>query len=132
MTEKEKIIETLRASGYGYFVTHEEANADEALNDAADALIQNGIRDINAKGVVAVEGEVSIVPKNIIADVKFALDGNVAEWKRRAEVAEKKYNIALVGYAKCHRKITHYNKMTTTYDREITQQAEREIEEERK
>lgn len=59
------------------------------MNDAADALIQNGIRDINAKGVVAVEGEVSIVPKNIIADVKFALDGNVAEWKRRAEVAER-------------------------------------------
>lgn len=67
------------------------------------------------------------------ADALIAADfGDVTEWKRRAEVAEKKYNIALVGYAKCHRKITHYNKMTTTYDREITQQAERDIEEEEK
>lgn len=46
MGEREKIIETLRASGYGYFVTHEKANADKALNDAADALIAAGIGDV--------------------------------------------------------------------------------------
>lgn len=74
-----------------------------------------------------------VIQPDDLADALIAEGyGNVAEWKRRAEVAGKKYNIALVSYAKCHRKITHYNKMTTTYDREITQQAEREIEEERK
>lgn len=58
MTEREKIIETLRASGYGFFITHEITNADDALADTANALIADGI-------------------------------GNVAEWKRRAEVAER-------------------------------------------
>lgn len=33
MTDREKIIETLRASGYGFFITHEITNADEALMD---------------------------------------------------------------------------------------------------
>ena len=51
--------------------------------------------------------------------------------KRRADIAECKYVIALNKYAKCDRKLTNYNKMTTTYDKEITQQAEREIEEEK-
>lgn len=63
MTDREKIIETLRASGYGYFITHKKANADEALADAADALIADGI-------------------------------GDVSEWKRRAEVAERALKIA--------------------------------------
>ena len=58
MTDREKIIEILRASGYGYFITHEITNADEALADTADALIA-------------------------------AEYGDVSEWKRRAEVAEK-------------------------------------------
>ena len=63
MTDREKIIETLRASGYGYFVTHEITNADEALANTADALIADGI-------------------------------GDVAAWKRRAEVAERALKIA--------------------------------------
>lgn len=44
MTDRERIIETLRASGYGFFVTHKKANADEALADTANALIENGYR----------------------------------------------------------------------------------------
>lgn len=44
MTDREKIIETLRASGYGFFITHKKANADEALADTADALIAAGYR----------------------------------------------------------------------------------------
>lgn len=55
MDEREKIIETLRASGYGYFVTHEKANADEALNNAADALVAAGIGDTTN---IIVENEV--------------------------------------------------------------------------
>lgn len=47
MTDREKIIETLRASGYGYFITHEKANADEALAYAADALIADRIGDVS-------------------------------------------------------------------------------------
>lgn len=52
--------------------------------------------------------------------------------RHRAEVAERKYMIALNKYAKCDRKLTHYNKMTTTYDKEITKQAEKELSEEGK
>ena len=43
--QREMMIETLRSSGYGFFVTHETTNADEALADAADALIAAGIGD---------------------------------------------------------------------------------------
>lgn len=46
MNEREKIIETLRASGYGYFITHDGANAEEALRQTADALIEAGIGDV--------------------------------------------------------------------------------------
>lgn len=42
--QREMMIETLRSSGYGFFVTHETTNADEALADAADALIAAGLR----------------------------------------------------------------------------------------
>lgn len=137
MTDREKIIETLRASGYGFFITHEITNADEALADTADALIAAGIRDINQKGLVAVNGEVSIVTENIIADVKDALDGNLAEWKRRAEVAEKERDeyrrsnrIVLRGIEIIKRNIICY---CATDFPNILQQAEREIaEEERK
>lgn len=103
MTDREKIIETLRASGYGYFITHEKANADEALAYAADALIADGY-------------------------------GDVAELKRRTEVAEKerdghrKYNrILLKGIEIVMRNIMRY---CNTELPSILLQAEREIEEE--
>lgn len=50
MTEqelREKIIEILRTSGYGYFITHDNADTEQALEDAAKALIENGIGDIS-------------------------------------------------------------------------------------
>lgn len=105
MTDREKIIETLRASGYGYFITHKKANADEALAYAADALIADGY-------------------------------GDVAEWKRRAEVAEKEREeyrrsnrIVLRGIEIIKRNIIRYCAADFP---NILQQAEREIEEERK
>lgn len=84
MTDREKIIETLRASGYGFFITHEITNADEALADAADALIADGI-------------------------------GDVSEWKRRAEVAE--------------RKATEWKDCANKWQKYYKEQAAREIEE---
>lgn len=109
MNEREKIIEIIAPfiSAYG---------EDEAI---ADALIAAGIGDVK--------------------ETKFESDhywrmwqGALVELERaehRAEIAERKYMIALNKYAKCDRKLAHYNKMTTTYDKEITKQAEREIEE---
>lgn len=47
MTEREKIIEIIRQSGYGYFVTHDNADTEQALQDTAKALIENGIGDIS-------------------------------------------------------------------------------------
>lgn len=104
MTEREKIIETMRASGYGFFITHEITNADEALADTADALIADGI-------------------------------GDVAEWKHRAEVAEKK----LLELAMFCTKGNPYLSKEHSQEKEAyklfndwLQQAAREIEEERK
>lgn len=88
MTEKEKlkeIIETVLGFHDYYKVVVTEKDIDRLV----DKLNENGIRDITEKGVVAVEGEISIVPENFVADIKFALDGNVDELKRRAEVAER-------------------------------------------
>ena len=88
MTEKEKlkeIIETVLGFHDYYKVVVTEKDIDRLV----DKLIENGIRDITEKGVVAVEGEISIVPENFVADIKFALDGNVDELKHRAEVAER-------------------------------------------
>lgn len=78
MGEREKIIETLRASGYGYFVTHEKANADEALNNAADALIAAGY------GEVEEAKRKAFVYSREIAH----LDNKLKETEHRAEVAE--------------------------------------------
>lgn len=89
MNERDKIIETLRASGYGYFVTHEKADADEALNDAADALFANGIGDVeyfknsyNRKKLECIN-----FIKEFGEHIKH-LTKERDEWKKRAEVAE--------------------------------------------
>lgn len=103
MTDREKIIEILRASGYRYFITHEITNADEALADTADALIADGC-------------------------------GDVSEWKRRVEVAEKERDeyrkstrIALRALEIIKRNIIRYCAADFP---NVLQQAEREIEEE--
>lgn len=104
MTEREKIIETLRASGYGFFITHEITNADDALADTANALIADGI-------------------------------GNVAEWKRRAEVAEKKLLELAMFCTKGNPYLSkEYSQEKEAYKlfNDWLQQAAREIEEERK
>ena len=46
MTEREKIIETIRTSGYGYFITHDNADVEEVLAQTADALIAAGVGDV--------------------------------------------------------------------------------------
>lgn len=43
------------------------------------------------------------------------------------ELLKVKYQIALKEYAKLWRKQTGYNKMTATFDKQITEQAEKEI-----
>lgn len=43
------------------------------------------------------------------------------------ELLKAKYQIALQAYAKFWRKTTHYNKMTKTFDEEITKQAQKEL-----
>ena len=86
MTEGEK-IKQLIGEAYDEYCNSLIAKRKEGktlCDFIADKLVENGIRDINQKGLVAVEGEVSIVPENIIADVKAALDGKVEEWKRKA------------------------------------------------
>ena len=135
MTDREKIVKIIEKNGvyngrslsFDYYVIQPD--------DLADALIEAGIRDINQKGLVAVNGEVSIVTKNIIADAKDALDGNLAEWKRRAEVAEHK----LLELAMFCTKGNPYLSKEHSQEKEAyklfndwLQQAAREIEEERK
>ena len=43
------------------------------------------------------------------------------------ELLKAKYEIALREYAKLWRKHTGYNKMTTTFDKDITEQAEKAL-----
>ena len=88
MTEKEKLKEIIETV-LGFYDYYKVVVTEKDVDRLVDKLIENGIRDITEKGVVAVEGEISIVPENFVADVKFALDGNVDELKRRAEVAER-------------------------------------------
>lgn len=92
MTEREKIIDMLQENIEAEIQYYPEDNYAKVVIDCetiADALIAAGIRDINQKGLVTVNGEVSIVTENIIADVKDALNGNLAEWKRKTEIAQK-------------------------------------------
>ena len=88
MTEKEKLKEIIETV-LGFHDYYKVVVTEKDIYRLVDKLIENGIRDNTEKGVVAVEGEISIVPENFVADIKFALDGNVDELKRRAEVAER-------------------------------------------
>lgn len=139
MTEKEKlkeIIETVLGFHDYYKVVVTEKDIDRLV----DKLIENGIRDITEKGVVAVEGEISIVPENFVADIKFALDGNVDELKRRAEVVERNEKIKDRALKNISRKYeimfgmseseNDLEEMAQGRFNEELKQAEREIEEE--
>lgn len=43
---KKKIVEIIRQTGYGYFITHDEVDAENALEQTADALIAAGGGDV--------------------------------------------------------------------------------------
>lgn len=114
-------------------------DVDYIAEQAADALIAAHIGDVTAheaeteywKTICKIESdEYHTTIKNAAEHARHLMQER-DEYKHRAEVAERKYMIALNKYAKCDRKLTHYNKMTTTYDKEITKQAEQEIEEEK-
>lgn len=158
MTDREKIIETLRASGYGFFITHEITNADDALAGTADALIANGIGDVfsvSSKAEKAIAGlvqevkewkeraekhRVQVLPdgtiKQLYSDEEVEqIVKDRDEWKRSAEVAEKEREeyrrsnrIVLRGIEIIKRNIIRYCAADFP---NILQQAEREIEEER-
>lgn len=95
MTEREKIIETLRASGYGFFITHEITNADEALADAADALIAAGIGDVTEYKKIIHDLNTDVVAYRALSKADTLgqiIEGQkslIDEYKHRAEVAER-------------------------------------------
>lgn len=107
----------------------------EKVSECVDALIEAGFGDVSwwERKCKLCEEDWFLQKKQIehyAESYKEMLQEDLDKYKHRAEVAERKYMIALNKYAKCDRKLTHYNKMTTTYDKEITKQAEREVEEE--
>lgn len=89
----------------------------------ADALIAAGLRF--GENLTATFDRMAL-------EREHELERRLAEAEHRAEVTEKKYRIALTNYAKLHREATRYNKMTATYDAEITKQAEEELNKESK
>lgn len=107
---REKIIEILRTSGYGYFITHDNADTEQALEDAAKALIENGIGDVaewKEKVEQATSREKFEETERKYADKREngcrnrikVIEQERDEWKRRAEVAEtkiKQYKLALL------------------------------------
>ena len=108
----------------------------EKVSECVDALIAANIGDVSwwERKCKLCEEDWFLQKKQIehyAESYKEMLQEDLDAYKHRAEVAERKYTIALNEYAKCDRKLTHYNKMTTTYDKEITKQAQREIEEEK-
>ena len=79
MTEREKIIETIRTSGYGYFITHDNADVEEVLAQTADALIAAGVGDVKEA-----KRKAFVYSKEI-----SYLDNKLKETEHRAEVAER-------------------------------------------
>lgn len=146
MTDRERIIETLRASGYGYFITHKKANADEALADTADALIAAGLRltftsefasdtqKAYKEGYLKGEEE----SKAEIALAKAFHDEKCAEYELVCYKLQKAEHLAKVARRALKIAVSEYSWIkgnenaisTLTYD--YLQQAERELAEERK
>lgn len=127
MTEREKMIEIIAPFVSAYGEDEVIADALIAANIGDVTEYKKTIRDLNTDVVAYRALSKADTLEQIIEGQKSLMD----EYKHRAEIAERKYMIELNKYAKCDRKLTHYNKMTTTYDKEITKQAGREIEEEK-
>lgn len=139
MTNREKLIQVLR-DNIEYELRHypDDNYVEVAFNyeAIADALIAANIGDVSwwERKCKLCEEDWFLQKKQIehyAESYKEMLQEDLDKYKHRAEVAERKYMIALNKYAKCDRKLNHYNKMTTTYDKEITKQAEKELAEER-
>lgn len=154
MTDREKIIETLRASGYGYFITHEVTNADEALADTADALIAAGIGDVSELKNHRLVAEYSLIPEdgnayvlpNTPIRVKQLYSGEEVEkivkerdeYKHRSEVAERALKNALNNDTCyfCNEKIPcrceHRDWGSDECIKSLLRQAEKELQEEKR
>lgn len=95
MTDRKKIIETIRTSGYGYFITHDNADVEEVLAQTADTLIAAGIGDVSEyKEKLKLHrvfvrkdgGDIKVLYGNNEVD-EIVKERN--EYKHRAEVAER-------------------------------------------
>lgn len=114
---------------------------DHIAEDAADEILANGIGDIESYKIEAEYWEKSYneehikyvnFVKNEARDMKNMMKSR-DEWKRRAEVAEQKYKIALEKVCHTFQKYPkHYQTALKRFDDEITRQAEREIAEEKR
>lgn len=98
-------------------------NNEELKKKIVEVVLNSEITGIQIR---AITGGYSMA--NNIADALIAAGiGDVKETEYHMKVMEKKYKIALINYAKLHRKETRYNKITATYDAEITEQAQKEL-----
>lgn len=121
MTNEElklEIISLIRDSKDEWMGKDWEGHSMIYLGKIADALIAAGLRF--GENLTATFDHMAL-------EREHELERRLAEAEHRAEVTEKKYRIALTNYAKLHREATRYNKMTATYDAEITKQAEEEL-----
>lgn len=136
MTEREKMIEIVLDTEITGIKLRNITGGMSTANAIADALIAAGFGDVSwwERKCKLCEEDWFLQKKQIehyAESYKEMLQEDLDKYKHRAEVAERKYMIALNKYAKCDRKLNHYNKMTTTYDKEITKQAEKELAEEK-
>lgn len=136
---KKKIADVLRGNieyELHYFPDDNYTEVEFDYGKFADTLIAANIGDVSwwERKCKLCEEDWFLQKKQIehyAESYKEMLQEDLDKYKHRAEVAERKYMIAFNKYAKCDRKLNHYNKMTTTYDKEITKQAEKELAEER-
>ena len=98
---------------------------------AADALIAAGLGfmndDITAQIVATIKRDIAPITMECVA-----LRKRVMEAEHRAEIAEKKYKLLFQKYDSFFNGVTYCHKNFSDVDREITEQAERELAEEGK
>ena len=132
---KKKIADVLRGNieyELHYFPDDNYTEVEFDYGKFADTLIAANIGDVSwwERKCKLCEEDWFLQKKQIehyAESYKEMLQEDLDKYKHRAEVAERKYMIALNKYAKCDRKLNHYNKMTTTYDKVITKQAVKEF-----
>ena len=92
--DRNKLIELLRQSGYGYFITHENANIEECLTNTADHLIANGIGDL--KEQCAQCGFIKHAADDFQKqwDLSAELRADLEKERHRADVAEEALELA--------------------------------------